>query len=74
MAQEYENENGRGRHLWYGPGQTNLVVTTYASSEGSARGDNSIYFVWYRRAAGIAPFFQVIYTSIGHDFFSNIQL
>ena len=22
-----------------------------------------LYFVWYRRAAGIPPFFQVIYTS-----------
>ena len=38
MAQEYENESGRWRHLctgWYGPGQANLVVTNYASSEGS---------------------------------------
>ena len=35
---------------------------------------NSLHFVWYRRAAGIAPIFQVIYTSIGHDFFSNIHL
>ena len=37
-------------------------------------GGNSLYFVWYRRAAGIAPIFQVIYTSIGHDFISNIHL
>ena len=38
MAQEYENESGRWRNLctgWYGQGQANLVVTTYASSEGS---------------------------------------
>ena len=38
MAQEYENESGGWHHLctgWYGPGQANLVVTTYASSEGS---------------------------------------
>ena len=38
MAQEYENESGRWRHLctgWYGPGQANLVVIAYASSEGS---------------------------------------
>ena len=26
------------------------------------RGGNPLYFVWYRRAAGIAPIFQVIYT------------
>ena len=25
-------------------------------------GGNSLYFVWYRRAAGIAPILQVIYT------------
>ena len=37
-------------------------------------GGNSLNFVWYRRAAGIAPIFQVIYTSIGHDFISNIHL
>ena len=37
-------------------------------------GGNSLYFVWYRRAAGIAPIFQVIYTSIGHGFISNIHL
>ena len=41
---------------------------------GGGSGGGSLYFVWYRRTAGIAPFFQVIYTSIGHDFFSNIQL
>ena len=41
---------------------------------GVGGGGNSLYFVWYRRAAGIAPFFQVIFTSIGHDFFSNIHL
>ena len=36
---------------------------------------NSLYFVWYRRgAAGIAPIFDVIYTSTGHDFFSHIYL
>ena len=39
-----------------------------------AQGGNSLYFVWYRRAAGIAPIFQVIYTSIGHDFILNIHL
>ena len=37
-------------------------------------GGNSLYFVWYRRAAGIAPIFQVIYTSTGHDFISDIHL
>ena len=37
-------------------------------------GGNSLHFVWYRRAAGIVPIFQVIYTSIGHDFISNIHL
>ena len=37
-------------------------------------GGNSLYFVRYRRAAGIAPIFQVIYTSVGHDFISNIHL
>ena len=40
MAQEYENESGRWRHLctgWYGPGQANLVVIAYASSEGSGK-------------------------------------
>ena len=36
-------------------------------------GCNSLYFVWYGRAAGIAPIFQVIYTSISHEFFSNIR-
>ena len=41
---------------------------------GTPGGGNSLYFVWYRRAAGIAPIFQVIYTSIGHDFISNIHL
>ena len=35
---------------------------------------NSLYSVWYRRAAGIAPIFQVIYTQIDHDFISNIHL
>ena len=35
---------------------------------------NSLYIVWYRRAAEITPIFQVIYTSIGHDFISNIHL
>ena len=37
-------------------------------------GNSSLYFVWYRRAAGIAPIFQVIYTSIDHDFISNVNL
>ena len=38
MAQEYEKESGRWRHLctvWYGPRQANLVLIAYASSEGS---------------------------------------
>ena len=29
---------------------------------GGGGGGNPLYFVWYRRAAGIAPIFQVIYT------------
>ena len=37
-------------------------------------GGNPLYFVCYRRAAGIAPIFQVIHTSIDHDFISNIHL
>ena len=37
-------------------------------------GGNSLYLVWYRRSAVTAPAFQVIYTSIGHDFFSNIHV
>ena len=41
---------------------------------GGGGAGNSLYFVWYRRAAGIAPIFQVIYTSIGHDFISYIHL
>ena len=34
---------------------------------------NSLYFVWYRRAAGIDPILQVIYTCtlIGHNSVSN---
>ena len=39
-----------------------------------ARGGNSLYCVWYRRAAGIAPIFQVIHTSIDHNFILNIHL
>ena len=38
---------------------------------GGGKGGNSLYFVWYRRAAGIVPIFQVIYTSIDYDFISN---
>ena len=34
---------------------------------------NPYIFVRYISAAGIAPIFQVIYTCIGHDFFSNIR-
>ena len=40
--------------------------------EGGER--NSLYIVWYRRAAGKAPIFQVICTTIGRDFVSNIYL
>ena len=32
------------------------------SEEECPGGGNSLHFVWYRRAAGIAPIFQVIYT------------
>ena len=35
-------------------------------------GVNFLYCVWYRCATGIASIFQVIYTPIGHNFFSNI--
>ena len=35
---------------------------------GGGGGGNSLYCVWYRRAAGIAPIFQVIHTSIDHNF------
>ena len=51
-----------------------FTILTHTSSGPRGGGGNSLYFVWYRRAAGIAPIFQVIYTSIGHDFISNIHL
>ena len=38
---------------------------------GFLRGDNSLYCVWYRCAA---PIFQVIHTSIDHNFILNIHL
>ena len=38
------------------------------------RGGNSLYFVWCRHAIGIVPIFQVIYTSVDHDFISDIHL
>ena len=47
---------------------------SWANQSAESPGGNSLYFVWYRRAAGIAPIFQVIFTSIGHDFISNIHL
>ena len=50
----------------------NFIILTSEMYPGG--GGNSLYFVWYRRAAGIAPIFQVIYTSIGHDFISDIHL
>ena len=53
-------------------GQPKPICQTQLLPRGE--GGNSLYFVCYRRAAGIAPFFQVIYTSIGHDLISNIHL
>ena len=44
------------------------------SGGGGGGRENSLYFVQYRRAGGRAPILQVIYTSIGHDFISNIHL
>ena len=35
---------------------------------------NSLYCVWYRRAAGIALIFQVIHISKDHNFILNIHL
>ena len=51
-----------------------ISIRNYICVTTKRPGGNSLYFVWYRRAAAIAPIFQVIYTSIGHDFISNIHL
>ena len=68
-----------GRHVLVRDGfgaSWNLLACLAPVSLGCGGGKegNSIYFVWYRHAAGVAPIFQVIYTSIGHDFISNIHL
>ena len=69
--------------LLQGPQNNTGGFNTAATSQGSPSrlgrggaegGGNSLYFVWYRPAAGIAHIFQLIYTSIDHDFISNIHL
>ena len=50
------------------------IFGSFDTRGGGEEGDNSLYFVWYRRDAGIAPICQVIYTPIGHDFILTIHL
>ena len=70
------NSQKKGKFIYFElhVSQVSVFDKTNITLNPGGGGGNSLYIVWYRRAAGIAPIFQVINTSIDHDFISNIHL